>query len=157
MRKNSRRWFGYMLLLLALGIASCNSHVVYSHYEHTPTSGWEKNDTLFFEIPPAKEAGVYEEVIGIRILNDFPFQKLTLVVDQMVYPEVENIHQNLECSLIDEQGVIMGHGISHIQYEFPLRELTLKEGDSLRVQIRHNMKREMMPSIADIGIKLIKK
>lgn len=146
-----------MLLLFALGMASCNRGVVYSHYEHIPTSGWEKNDTLFFEVPPVKEAGVYEEVLGMRILNDFPFQKLSLVIDQMVYPESKHIHKNYDCSLIDEQGIIKGYGISHIQYEFPLGEITLNEGDSLRIEIRHNMKREVMPSIADIGIKLRKR
>ena len=156
MRKNSRRLAGYMLLLV-LGMMSCNKNVVYSHYEHTPTAGWEKNDTLFLEIPPVNQSGVYEEVLGIRILNDFPFQKLTLVVDQMIYPKVQNIHEHFECSLIDEQGVIEGHGIGHIQYEFPLREITLEEGDSIRIGIRHNMKREVMPSIADIGIKVVRK
>lgn len=146
-----------MLLLFALAMASCNRGVVYSHYEHAPASGWEKNDTLFFEVPPVKEAGVYEEVLGMRILSDFPFQKLSLVINQLVYPEFQNIHQDFDCSLIDEQGVIKGHGIGHIQYEFPLREITLNEGDSLRIEIRHNMKREVMPSITDIGIKLKKR
>ena len=157
MRRNSRRWTGYLLLLLLLGIVSCNKNVVYSHYEHTPTSGWEKNDTLFFKVPPVKEAGVYEEVVGMRILSDFPFQRLTLMVNQMVYPRNEHFHEYLKCSLIDDQGEIMGHGIGHIQYEFPLREVTLQAGDSLKIEIRHNMKREVMPSIADIGIKLVKK
>ena len=109
---------------------------------------------MFFKVPPVKEAGVYEEVVGMRILSDFPFQSLTLMVDQMVYPRNEHFHEYLRCNLIDEQGVIKGDGISYIQYEFPLREIRLQAGDSLRIEIRHNMKREVIPSVTDVGIKL---
>ena len=47
-----------------------------------------------------------------------------------------------------------GHGISTYQYNFHLTTLTLNEGDSLHIAVRHNMKREILPGISDIGIRL---
>jgi hypothetical protein len=37
-----------------------------------------------------------------------------------------------------------------------VRQLQLQEGDSLHVVVRHNMKREILPGIFDVGIKLLK-
>ena len=40
---------------------------------------------------------------------------------------------------------------------FPVNDLQLNKGDSLHICVMHNMKREIMPGIADIGISLTRK
>lgn len=157
MQTNSRLIIGYMILLMAWGMISCNKDVAYSHYEHTPISGWEKNDTLIFQIPPIAESGTYEEILGVRIQSNYPFLRLALVIDQTVFPKADHSHMDYICNLIDHDGTPLGNGISYLQYEFPIKELKLEKGDSVEIHIRHNMKREMMPSITDIGIKMKKK
>ena len=157
MRINSRLIIVFVLLLMTWGMVACNKEVVYSHYEHTPQSGWEKNDTLIFQIPPVTESGVYEEILGVRIRNDYPFQGLALVIDQTVYPSKQRTRMDYHCNLIDHDGTPLGNGISYLQYEFHIKEIRLEKGDSIKTYIRHNMKREMMPSITDIGIKMRKK
>jgi gliding motility-associated lipoprotein GldH len=62
----------------------------------------------------------------------------------------------LNCSLIERDGRVKGKGVSFYQYNFHLNDLDLRAGDSLSINIRHNMKREILPGIADVGIKLIK-
>ena len=51
----------HLLTILILAVAAiltgCDRRTVYSHYEHVPLEGWEKIDTIFFEVPPVKEAG----------------------------------------------------------------------------------------------------
>ena len=54
------------ILVVAAMLTGCDHQMVFSHYEHVPQEGWEKKDTLFFTVPPMKEAGTYEQVIGIR-------------------------------------------------------------------------------------------
>ena len=39
-----------------LVLAACNRHLVYDKFMHTPVAGWEKNDTLLFEVPPVSQA-----------------------------------------------------------------------------------------------------
>ena len=137
-------------------MAACTEHTVYYHYEHTPVAGWEKNDTLTFQTQPLTAAGLYAENVGIRISGDYPFMSLNLIIDQTILPSQEMRSDTLTCNLIDEQGNAIGSGVSHYQYQFPLTTLRLAEGDHLRIAIRHDMKREILPGISDIGIRLIK-
>lgn len=65
--------------------------------------------------------------------------------------------RSLDCELIDNRGTIKGSGISQYQYEFPVDMLQLEKDDSLQVTIIHNMRRELMPNICDVGFTLTRK
>ena len=139
-------------LLMVLTLTACKRQTVYNHYEHTPLSGWEKNDTLVFDVPAMTQDGRYVEEVGLRINGDYPFTGLSLIVKQTVHPSMETKSDTLNCKLIDQQGVAKGRGVSHYQYLFHLTTLELKKDDRLHIDIRHNMKREILPGISDIGI-----
>lgn len=130
---------------------SCNSRTIYSHYAHTPLQGWEKNDSMRFDITIPQE-GNYLEKIGVRINNEYPFMGLTVIIDQTVYPSLQTLRDTLDCNLVGEDGNVKGQGINHYQYEFPLKSLALHEGDSVSIRIHHTMKREILPGISDIGV-----
>ena len=49
-----------------------------------------------------------------------------------------------------------GSGVSLYQYLLPITTHTYEKGDSIRVRVIHNMKREDLPGIADVGIKITK-
>ena len=53
-------------------------------------------------------------------------------------------------------GFFQGEGLSLLQYETGLGTISLTTSDTLQVAIIHNMKREVMPGIADVGITLQK-
>ncbi|MBQ7419403.1 MAG: gliding motility lipoprotein GldH [Prevotella sp.] len=146
----------HTLLYIGLGVVlfliSCNSRTFYNRYQHVPITGWEKNDAVTFGIPPIRQDGNYQETIGLRINGTYPFMGLTLIVDHTIYPSLETHSDTLSCSLIDEEGGIKGKGVVHYQYSFPINTLTLQEGDSLSINVHHDMKREILPGIADIGI-----
>ncbi|PTL34184.1 gliding motility lipoprotein GldH [Prevotella sp. oral taxon 376] len=141
----------YTLLIYILVLSACGNKV-YDRYEHTPIGGWEKNDTLTFHVPKMAKAGVYQEELGLRIDNSFPFMRLALIVETTVIPDFQVLRDTVTPELVDAHGRYTGSGISHFQYTVPVREIHLKEGDSLRICIRHDMKREIMPGISDVGI-----
>ena len=143
-------------MLIVLFMTACHQRTVYDRYLHTSRTGWERNDTLTFRIPPMQEGGEYTEEVGVRISGDYPFLGLTLVVEQTKLNTHERQCDTLECSLIDKNGRPLGNGITHYQYRFHLKTLRLEEHDSLRIAIRHDMKREMLPGITEIGVKLNK-
>ena len=145
------------ILVVAAMLTGCDHQMVFSHYEHVPQEGWEKNDTLFFTVPPVKEAGTYEQVIGIRTDIDYPFQSLALVVAQDIFPSGTHLKTTKECVLYDESGKERGKGVSRFQYEVFLQDIKLNQGDSLRIYVTHNMRREIMSGVSDIGIILKKK
>lgn len=144
-------YIGLVALLLCI---SCNSETIYSYYHHVPLTGWERNDTVSYHISPVLQAGSYQEKIGIRIKGDYPFKGLTLIIHQTVFPSMQSHSDTLNCQLVSEQGYPEGKGVNLFQYDFPITTLSLNEGDSLRINIHHDMKREILPGVADIGLTL---
>lgn len=143
-------------------LSSCNEDIVFDQYAHTPVAGWEKNDTLSFEVPPLWDSGYYQEQVGLRITGGYPFMGLTIIVQQTIYPnkvtkkgKIEKT-DTIQCDLIDRNGVTKGQGISYYQYTFPVNIYHLNANDSVHVAIRHDMKREILPGISDIGFKIRK-
>ena len=155
MRRNSYTLL-YIGVLVVLMLTACNDKTVYHDYEQTPASGWEKNDLLSFTIPFIQETGNYTEEVGMRINGSFPFLSLSLIVEQTKLNTGEKQCDTLVCELINKRGYPQGKGVSQYQYLFPLRTLQLNKGDSLHVEIHHDMKREIVPGITDVGFKLSK-
>lgn len=147
-------------IILPIMFTSCGESTVYYKYAHTPIAGWEKNDTLSFAIPPLASPGLYQESLGLRITRGYPFMGLTLVVEQEIFPrQGEKIVKldTIQCGLINKDGVTTGQGISYYQYNFPINKYHFNKNDSVHIMIRHDMKREILPGISDIGIKLEKR
>lgn len=154
MRRNSR-WLLYSLIwTVALVITGCNRNIIYHHYEPTPLEGWEKSDTLRFTLPAAKKRSVVQRDVELRISANYPYQNITLIVEQTTLPANLFRRDTVNCRLFSPDGNILGQGQSLYQFRFQMPDISLNEGDSLCIQVRHNMKREILPGIADVGIRL---
>ena len=68
----------YFIVLTAIVhiLSACSGSTVYDEYAHTPIAGWEKNDTLSFEVSPLLEPGHYKQSLGLRITGAYPFMGL---------------------------------------------------------------------------------
>ncbi len=143
-----------MGIIAATALQSCNESKVYDKYDHTPLSGWEKNDTLRFDIPRLTADGMYESTLGLRITDNYPFMGLTLIVEQRLMPADTIFTDTVKCELTDRNGKTRGKGVSYYQFRFPVTKMQLSKGDSLHIRVRHDMKREMLPGISDVGISL---
>lgn len=142
------------VVMAAAVAASCATDTVYYSYAHTPVAGWEKNDTLTFNIPGMAAPGTYSQQVGLRMTSAFPFTSISLIVEQRIMPRGKVLTDTIRCPITDIRGNFLGDGISSFQYMFPLREVTLNKKDSIHVSIRHNMKREILPGVSDIGLKM---
>ncbi|WP_253952404.1 gliding motility lipoprotein GldH [Xylanibacter muris] len=143
-----------MVITVAAALMSCNRNTVYDHYEHTPLKGWERMDTLMFGIGPMASAARYNQEIGIRISGEYPFMSVSLIVEQHVFPAGTVRCDTVDCHFIGNDGMIKGRGVGSFQYMFPFAVSDLNEGDSIAVYIRHNMKRETLPGISDVGLRV---
>ena len=152
---NSKHTLLYIIAVVLL-LTACDRQTVYNHYEHTAVGGWERNDTLIFDVPGIKAGGSFAEDIGVCINGIYPFTGVCLIIEQTILPSQAVCLDTLNCNLVDEQGNATGQGISQYQYLFPLRKLQLGKGDSLHITIRHDMKREILPGIDNIGVKVTK-
>lgn len=154
---NKPKLTAVLALAVAMLFVACDRKTVFDSYDHTPINGWEKNDTLTFAIDSVRQSGEYVEEIGVRINGLYPFTSLSLFVQQTVLPSGKTYDMTLNCRFTDRKGKNKGNGISYYQYSFPMKAIQLETGDSLRVAIRHNMKREILPGVSDIGLKLTKR
>ena len=143
--------FPFISLLL---LTACTGNVIYDKYNHTAVSGWDRGEVLSFNTAKMKTTGRYHTTLGLRINDTYPFQALTLIVEQTVYPEKHTVKDTVNCTLFDTSGKIMGQGISYYQYHYHVSEMTLQKGDSLHVTVRHDMQRDILPGISDVGIEV---
>ncbi len=144
-------------LAICLLTSGCKKQTVYFQYVSTTENGWDKNDTIIFQTPRMKDAGSYAEELGVRITGDYPFKSLQLVVDQRLLPAQQHRSDTIDCKLLNDMGEAIGGGVNVYQYIFALPSQQLNKGDSLRITVRHNMKREILPGINDIGFRLKRK
>lgn len=155
MLKSNRTIIALIILTVASAfMTSCNRKTVYYHFEHTDFRGWNKADTLLYNIGAFRDSGTFECHIGARISNDYPYQSITLVVEQTIYPEQTTVEDTLVCNFTDSIGNILGNGLSIYQYEYHLHETVINANDSVVYKIWHNMRQEEIVGITDIGIEL---
>ncbi len=154
---NKRNIFLSITVAVAMAFASCNRSTIYSQYLHTPLSGWEKNDTLTFSIPRMQTDMELKAIIGLRITDAYPFKTVCLIVDKAISPDNIIDSDTINCSLFDNDGMSKGRGVSCYQFNYHVSNMHLMKGDSVAIHIRHNMKREILPGISDVGITLEEK
>lgn len=154
--KNSK-CFALLAIVLLLALSACNRKLVYDRYASTPISGWEKNDTLSFDIRPVSGTDTYYMWLGLRTSEDYPFTAVTLIVEQHIYPKDTIVNDTVSCQITDRHGNASASGVNFHQYRFPVNSLQLQDGDSIHIRVRHDMKREILPGISDVGISLRRK
>lgn len=141
------------LLLLALS-AACTGDTVYFQSCAVPAGGWERTTALLFDIPPAAREGVYGETVSLRTDSRYPYTSLTMTVEQTALPAGIVLTDTLVCPLTDGKGFAAGRGTALLQHSFDLRSVTLCEGDSLHIVIRHCMAGEALEGLADVGVRV---
>ena len=72
-----KAWRMVPVVLLAI-MVSCDEQKLYDHYQHTPLSGWARNDTLTFLLPAVKEKGTYLIDLGLRINSAYPLNSMSI-------------------------------------------------------------------------------
>ena len=150
-----RKLFIYTLycVCIVMGFISCDTNTPYYHYAHTPIDGWEKNDTLRYDVQPLKKGGEHQITVALRLNGAYPFRKLYLIMEQDIYPRLQYKTDTICFDVTSKEGRFTGNGISYYQYTVPVCREHFIENDSIHITIRHAMKRDILPGISDIGIK----
>jgi len=146
-----------VLLLLALVVTACDDKKRYDVFRHAPIDGWDRNDTLVFDIPTFDESGTFDVLVHLRITNAFPLQNLVLNTKIETYPTHKMLTDTLHCALFNQNGRAIEQGVGFAQYTFPLKSLTIAQGDSLRIGVWHPMKRAVLQGVSDVGIEIRKR
>lgn len=116
---NNSKCIALLAAMLLLVLSACNRKLVYDRYLSTPISGWEKNDTLSYDIRPVSGTDTYDMWLGLRTSEAYPFTAITLIVEQHIYPKDTIVNDTVNCKLTDRHGNASGTGVNFHQYRFP--------------------------------------
>lgn len=152
MMKKKILFFFFIISLFS----ACNGDMTYSKYTDISIAGWERSDSVIFNIPPLKQTGIYAPTLGVRIDNSFPFKSVAIIVEQTVYPQKTIFRDTINCKLYDDKGRLLGNGVSNHLYIYNVEPRHYQQGDSIHIFIRHDMKREILPGITSVGIEFSK-
>lgn len=161
--KVSTLFYIIALTVIAMGAVSCSDPRTYDHYESVSLRGWERNDTLAFDVPRQWE-GNYQIDLCIRAAQAYPYRNISMIMERKVIyyrqhkKREKTYNDTINCEIINDKGMLAGQdGISCTEIRQPATSFRLNRNDSLHITIRHIMSRESVPGISDIGIRLLKK
>lgn len=154
-RIRSRRLNLLWSLLCALGLcAACLGETRLHRYLPVGKDGWERTDTLEFPFSPDSADTFFQVHVGLRVAPSFSYRRLWLGLRyDLIHPDT-TYTDTLCYELSDSAGRLMGHGITRLQYERPVPPLYLRAGQSGTLRIYHLMKKEVIPDICEVGIRL---
>ena len=109
--KNKTSLLKSLILLFIAGFhTACDEQTVYHSFQSLPTEGWQRNDTLFFNVSVTDSATLYNVSVEVRNRNNYPYQNLPLLI-YYDSPEALNIKRDtLELRLADNAGIWLGDG-----------------------------------------------
>ena len=149
---HSLRYSALLVAVVMLFIA-CDPTTPYHHYESLSPEGWVRSDTLHFQLPPAPEPGVYTLYVGLRWSPQFPYEGLWIEAEtQSPFLHTDTLYFLTAGS----DGMPTGQGIRLRQSEQPLFRLSLQKDQTVAVNLRHIMHREVLPALSDVGLRMEK-
>lgn len=147
-----------LLCLLAAWItAACDSRAVYHSYLPIPQKGWNKQDTLFFQVPLQDSLTVLHLTAGVRNESNYPYQNLYLFISHNLEDSTQWETDTLEFRLTDKEGRWKGTGWGSLyQSTLPMKDAGLRRAGNYTIKVVHGMKDETLKGISDVGIKIDK-
>ena len=139
--------------LIALSLSACTGSTFYHSYKPLPKEGWERHDTVCFDLPKAGQDIDGTLIIGLRTAAHTPMQDIVLAVEQCFDAPPDYVCDTVRYPLTDDEGYALAKGVNHHQYEDRQLPLQMKKGQSGSVRIRHLMTHELMTGITEVGIR----
>ena len=160
--KVSTLFYIIALMTTIMSATSCSDPRTYDQYKSVSLQGWQRNDTLTFDIPRQWE-GNYQLDLCLRAAETYPYRNLSVIIERKVIyfrqrKKLEKTYNDtVNCEVINVKGTLVGHkGITSTEILQAVTSFRLNRNDSLQVKIHHIMNRESLPGISDVGIRLLK-
>lgn len=146
----------YLLPLIALSLAACTDSTLLHRYKPLPAEGWDRSDTVCFELPKAEADIDGTLFIGLRTKASIGYRDIVLAVEQHLEAPAAYRCDTVRYPLTDAEGFALSPGVNHHQYETQQLPFHLQKGESGTVRIHHLMRHEVISGITEVGIKINK-
>lgn len=144
-------------LLIGLLLSSCTGNTLYHHFQSLPAEGWERSDTVCFDVPKAEEDMEGTLFVAFRTTAYPGIREVVLAVEQCGEDAAVFRCDTIRCTLADDEGNATVQGVNYHQYEdWPL-PFSLQKDKSQSIRIHHLMRSEVISGISEVGIRIEKR
>lgn len=144
-----------LTMAVAAALSACDDHTLYHSYQSIPEKGWNKSDTLLFQMPINDSLTVLRLSAGVRNENNYPYQDLYLFISHNLEDSTKWQTDTLEFTLSDKDGKWMGTGWGNLyQSVQPMKSAVIRHAGNYTIKVSHGMKDEVLDGISNIGIKI---
>lgn len=156
LRLNKHNFIVVILLIISLSVG-CTTKTVYHSYQSIKENGWDRKDTLTFNLPEGITSGKYKMEIGVRNSPEYLYKNIWISISNNWEDSLQYKTDTLELKLTDEHGRWPYQGnISNLyQSVHPYVNVPSLPQQKVRtIKIVHIMRKNPIQGIQDIGIKL---
>jgi gliding motility-associated lipoprotein GldH len=147
------------LLIVMLAWVACADNVVHHSYRYIARKGWDRNDTLTFDVQITDSMPTHYRLYAqIRNRTDYPYQNLLLLVSHNLQDSSIVVTDTVRCTLANDAGRWTGKGWGALfQTFFNVNEYTARYPVGARtVKVVHGMEDQTLTGINDVGIRIEK-
>lgn len=139
---------------ILIGGISCHNKTFFHQYRAVDTAGWNRLDTLYFDIPPYADSASVRVTLEVRSTPQVGHQRLWLAVESRWQQPDSLRTDTIAVQLIEPSGENTGSGINLFEHEQPLYTCPLTAGQHGRIAVYHIMQLQRVPGLNDIGIRI---
>lgn len=143
-----------LIILHSSFITACIGGTYFHSYKPLPTGGWERRDTICFDLPQSPQDFHGTLTIGLRTKAYVDMQDIVLSVEQLNDSAEVCRRDTIRYPLTNTQGDALAKGVNHHQYETEQLPISMKKGQGGSVRIHHLMRNETVQGFTELGIKI---
>ncbi len=142
-----------ILLFLLVGIAACDSNVIYRHHLLIPNSIWGRENGLLFFMPIEKPIARATFELTIRHTTRIPYRKTRFII-RIESPSGAIRTDTCVASIRDKEGKLLGRGLGDLwDLDIPILEgYVIDQVGMYEIEIQQAMSRNQLASIQDVGV-----
>ncbi len=138
-------------------LSACDRGTVYHSFHPLSEDGWNKKDTLCFDMQVADSQTSYRLYVELRYRDTYPYRNLSLLVDYLTPDSVYLQTGTLQMMLADDAGVWLGEGLNGLyQCSFSAGIIPVNKPGQYRILLTYAFPDSVLPGISDVGIRVNK-
>ena len=146
----------YFFIVLVFLCCACSNKEIFSEFHSFPSSVWDKDNIVQFEVAVTDTISYHDVVIEVRSNDDYQFRNLWLFVNFKT-PDGKVRSDTINGELADMYGKWHGKGISLYTLPLPFEQSVMYPvSGTYTYSIRQGMRENPLKGISDIGLRISK-
>ena len=145
----------FLIMLLSVGLLSCDQNRVYDEYVAISNNNWNKNNPVNFNFSIVDTSSPHNIFINIRHGGQYQFSNLFLFVTTTL-PDGKMARDTVELILADNDGRWRGDGLGDIwNHSFPFNTgFRFPMKGEYKISLTQAMRVDELQAIMDVGLRV---